>query len=44
MEVRLGPALETMKELQAEGCEPFDLVFIDADKRQYVEYYGELLF
>ncbi len=44
MEIRVGPALETMKELHAEGYEPFDLVFIDADKRRYVEYYGGVLF
>ncbi|MCU7820880.1 O-methyltransferase [Kitasatospora sp. DSM 101779] len=31
-EVRLGPAAETLQELANEGADPFDLVFIDADK------------
>jgi caffeoyl-CoA O-methyltransferase len=33
--VRMGPALETMRELRG----PFDLIFIDADKQNYVNYY-----
>jgi predicted O-methyltransferase YrrM len=32
VELRLGPALETLSQLAAEGCGPFDLIFIDADK------------
>ncbi|MDQ3512543.1 MAG: O-methyltransferase [Chloroflexota bacterium] len=32
VEVRVGPALETLPLLAAEGAGPFDLVFIDADK------------
>ena len=35
IEYRLGPASETLDELDG----PFDLVFIDADKRGYVDYY-----
>ena len=35
IEIRMGPALETMAGLKA----PFDLVFIDADKVNYVNYY-----
>ncbi len=31
----MGPALETMRELRG----PFDLIFIDADKQNYVNYY-----
>ena len=31
----MGPALETMAELTG----PFDLIFIDADKLNYVTYY-----
>lgn len=35
-EVRVGPALETLPHLAAEG--PFDLIFIDADKDTYPQY------
>ena len=38
VEVRVGPALETLPLLAAEGAGPFDLAFIDADKGAYVEY------
>ena len=38
MELRLGPALDTLPRLAAEGCAPFDLIFIDADKPGYPEY------
>ena len=36
-EVRVGPALDTLPALEARR-EPFDLVFIDADKQPYPEY------
>ena len=32
VEIRLGPALETLPRLAAEGTGPFDFIFIDADK------------
>ena len=32
VEVRVGAALDSLPQLQAEGAGPFDLVFIDADK------------
>ncbi len=35
IEIRLGPAIQTMESLEG----PFDLVFIDADKTPYVDYY-----
>lgn len=38
IEVRLGPALDTLRALQ--GSAPFDLVFLDADKENYPAYYG----
>ncbi|MEN3282009.1 MAG: hypothetical protein V7607_3149 [Solirubrobacteraceae bacterium] len=38
VELRVGPALETLPLLAAEGAGPFDLVFIDADKRANPEY------
>ncbi len=36
--LRLGPALDSLLQLQAEGVEPFDLVFLDADKMSYPQY------
>ncbi|MGW0710005.1 O-methyltransferase [Streptomyces sp. NPDC002643] len=41
VEVRVGPALESLPKLADENPEPFDLVFIDADKANnphYVEW------
>jgi len=32
VEVRVGLALDSLEQLAAEGCGPFDLIFIDADK------------
>lgn len=37
VELRKGPALETLPELAAEGT-PFDMIFIDADKQNYPGY------
>ncbi|NOT22930.1 MAG: methyltransferase [Nitrospiraceae bacterium] len=39
IEVCMGPALETMQHLVG----PFDLIFIDADKTNYVNYYRRAL-
>jgi caffeoyl-CoA O-methyltransferase len=39
IEYRLGPAVETLATLDG----PFDLVFIDADKDGYVDYYEAVL-
>ncbi len=36
--MRVGPALETLPRLAAEGRGPFDLVFLDADKAGYPDY------
>jgi predicted O-methyltransferase YrrM len=38
VEVRVGPANESLRELIRLGVEPFDAIFIDADKAGYVEY------
>lgn len=38
VELRLGPALETLPRLAAEGRAPFDLIFIDADKPNNPDY------
>ncbi|CAN5120052.1 O-methyltransferase [soil metagenome] len=43
VEVRLGPAAETLVELVAGGVEPFDFVFIDADKEAIPEYFRRAL-
>jgi predicted O-methyltransferase YrrM len=40
VEVRVGPALETLPRLDQEGVGPFDLVFIDADKVHTPEYFA----
>uniref|UniRef100_A0A8C1G432 D-arabinitol 2-dehydrogenase [ribulose-forming] n=1 Tax=Cyprinus carpio TaxID=7962 RepID=A0A8C1G432_CYPCA len=40
--VRTGPAMDTLKELASMG-EQFDMVFIDADKHNYINYYKFLL-
>lgn len=41
IEVRVGPALETLAEMKGE--EPFDLVFLDADKENNPAYLEALL-
>jgi predicted O-methyltransferase YrrM len=38
VEIRVGPALETLAALTAAGEAPFDLVFIDADKQNNANY------
>ncbi len=38
VELRLGPALETLAQLHSEGGAPFDLIFIDADKSNNENY------
>jgi predicted O-methyltransferase YrrM len=40
VDLRLGPALETLPKLAAEGDGPFDMIFIDADKVNNPEYFG----
>jgi predicted O-methyltransferase YrrM len=40
VEVRVGPASESLARLAEQGTEPFDLVFIDADKEGYPGYLG----
>ena len=40
VELRVGPALETLPELDAEGAGPFDLTFIDADKVNTPDYFA----
>lgn len=45
VDIRVGPALETLHALKSDGAGPFDLIFIDADKPsnpRYLEYAIEL--
>jgi predicted O-methyltransferase YrrM len=39
VEIRVGRAIETLPGLETEGAGPFDLVFIDADKTGYPDYW-----
>jgi predicted O-methyltransferase YrrM len=38
VDLRLGPALDSLAQLHAEHADPFDLIFIDADKPSYADY------
>jgi predicted O-methyltransferase YrrM len=40
VEIRVGPALESVPRLASEGTGPFDLVFIDADKIHTPDYFS----
>ena len=40
VEVRLGPALDSLKQLVLEKRGPFDFIFIDADKENYPDYFA----
>ena len=39
VDIRIGKALELLPQIQSERTEPFDMVFIDADKPPYAEYF-----
>ncbi len=43
IDLRVGPAQETLDALEGEGGEPFDLAFVDADKTGYPDYYESCL-
>jgi predicted O-methyltransferase YrrM len=38
VDLRLGPAIDTLTSMVAGGMPPFDVIFIDADKPSYPEY------
>jgi len=40
VDVVVGPAADSLRTIVADGAEPFDLVFIDADKKSTPEYFG----
>ncbi|MCU0549965.1 MAG: class I SAM-dependent methyltransferase [Leptolyngbya sp. Prado105] len=42
IQIKVAPAIETLQQLADQG-ESFDFVFIDADKREYVQYFRSLL-
>lgn len=39
VEIRVGKGLDLLPQLAAEGVGPFDMIFIDADKPPYAEYF-----
>ena len=39
IEIRLGKAIDILPQLKEEGAGPFDMIFIDADKPPYTEYF-----
>lgn len=39
VEIRVGPAIESLPKLAADNAGPFDLIFIDADKASIPEYF-----
>jgi len=43
IDLRVGPAMETLDRLIASGAEPFDMAFIDADKANVDGYYERAL-
>jgi caffeoyl-CoA O-methyltransferase len=43
IELRLGPGVESLDRMIAEGEGPFDMAFIDADKENYDRYYERAL-
>jgi predicted O-methyltransferase YrrM len=43
VEVRVGPAIDSLRRLVEAGEGPFDLIFIDADKQSTPEYFEQAL-
>jgi predicted O-methyltransferase YrrM len=39
VDIRVGPAAKSLQDLIEEGTEPFDFIFIDADKESYPTYF-----
>ena len=39
VDIRVGKALDLLPVIEAEGIAPFDMIFIDADKEPYLEYF-----
>ena len=43
VEIKVGPALESLSQLETDGEQPFDVIFIDADKEGYANYLQKAL-
>ncbi len=43
IDLRIGPALQTLEKITAENVTPFDIAFVDADKESVNEYYESAL-
>lgn len=43
IKIMVGKAIDSLQQLVAENTEPFDMIFIDADKAPYTEYFAESL-
>ncbi len=43
IEMRIGPAIDSLDELIAQESKPFDFAFVDADKSMYDAYYERCL-
>src|SRR5882724_2250886 len=43
VEIKVGPALESLSQLETDGEQPFDMIFIDADKEGYANYLQKAL-
>ena len=43
VEIRIGDALESLRSIDAQDADPFDLVFIDADKKRCGQYFDLLV-
>ena len=43
VEIRVGPALDSLAVLERDGAGPFDMAFIDADKEPYAAYLQAVL-
>jgi len=39
VDIRIGKAIEVLSQLETEKAGPFDMIFIDADKAPYTEYF-----
>jgi predicted O-methyltransferase YrrM len=39
VDIRVGKAIDLLHEIEAEDGDPFDMIFIDADKPPYAEYF-----